>query len=197
MYYDLAKGDSCRKGLNKSLLVVGLPIHYRFPNGATGIITTWRAVSRARGVTRVRHVLWSAALWGTLRIARKVTRSGARYTGWRRSQCCNPSCGIRSLLWLRTAFWVAIWITLIIACSKTGRNLDWTRSRVEGAARSSATWRVASVWFGAGLCADSVTIRLIKLTGFEVTCWKGNWERKNHHHLPSYRTSLWPVFITF
>lgn len=47
----------------------------------SSVITTWRAVSWARGMTRIWDVLCGTALWAALRVTGKMARSRARDAG--------------------------------------------------------------------------------------------------------------------
>ena len=182
--------------MNQEVSCICSPVDHRFPNSATRVITTRCAVSWARCVARIKHILCRTALLGTLRITREVTRSGARYTRGRRRRSgggdrrCSGS--KRSLRWLRTAVVIAIRETTIVACSRTWRNFggrnSWglTRRGVESAASGSASWRVACVWLGTGLCANSNATWLIELAWSKVTRWKSNWKQKKPVQLKSF-----------
>ena len=161
---------------------VNLPIYQWLSSSAAGIIAARSAVCRTRGVTRIRNILRRTALWGTLRITREVTPSRARYAGG--NGCRNRrACNNRSLHYVRTAVFIALWKTVIVACPRAwweqGRgHVGWRVTMwLEGTARRSTSWRVARVWFGAGLGANSAALWLCKLAGFEVTCWESNWNK--------------------
>ena len=103
-----------------------LPIHHWFSSRAAGVITTWRTISRARRMTRIRNILCGTAMWAALRITRKMARSRARDagTGGQWSHDCRSSSRWRRCSWssilcvhrARTTVVIAIRETVVVTC---------------------------------------------------------------------------------
>ena len=144
-----------------------LLINNGFPSRTTGVITTWRAVARARGVAWVWHVLCSTALWAALRITREMTRSWTCHARSSTSHCSGRRSNI--LHHVSATVIITIWETAVVACTRARWELLWREAcrgvvlvfvGVKGAAGYTATCGVADVWFGAWLCAYSYTLFL-------------------------------------